>query len=67
MARFTSWTNGGRELWSCAPDDPAGATLIGFFPSGGQGLVEPAGVTNVSGTLYILDSRFHQGAVVLRT
>ena len=41
------------ELWSCAPDAPGDATLIGAFPSD---LLSPTGLTNIGGTLYILDT-----------
>ena len=48
--------DGGNALWSCAPDAPASATLIGRFPGGGSGLNFTRGVANDSGTLYILDA-----------
>ena len=34
--------NTGSELWSCAPDAPSSATLVGTFPSG---LILPTGLT----------------------
>ena len=43
----------GDELWSCAPDAPGSATLVGAFPAG---LTIPVGITDVGGTLYIVDT-----------